>query len=229
MLKPCILLLTLVLPAAALAQGTLHVEVPGVKSGARFPDAYTFCRPAPTGHVAMSKDESPPVRWSAGPHGTKSYAIVLKDPDVPADTKNANKEGETLPASAARVDFYHWLLVDIPANVTHLPAGADSQGITPHGKPAGQTKNGVRGVNDYGGFMASNPQMAGTYAGYDGPCPPWNDERVHDYALTVYALDVPRLDLPAGFNGKQLEAALDGHVLAKGSVMLTYSTRAGSH
>jgi len=79
-------------------------------------------------------------------------------------------------------------------------------------------------VNDYGPLMASNPHVAGTYAGYDGPGPPWNDERVRDDALT--ARNVPRLDLPEGFNGKQLEAALDGPVLAKGSVMLTYGTRA---
>ncbi len=150
---------------------------------------------------------------------------VLKDPDVPADAKNANKEGETIAAAAPRVDFYHWLLADIPATVTQFPAGADSTAITPHGKPPGPTKNGMRGVNDYTGFMASDPKMAGTYAGYDGPCPPWNDQRLHHYMLTVYALNTPHLTLPDRFTGKQLEAALNGHVLAKGTMMLTYSTR----
>ena len=58
---------------------------------------------------------------------------------------------------------------------------------------------GVRGLNDYTKVTASNDAMKGQYYGYDGPCPPWNDELVHHYHFTVYALSVKSLDLPAGF------------------------------
>jgi phosphatidylethanolamine-binding protein (PEBP) family uncharacterized protein len=40
--------------------------------------------------------------------------------------------------------------------------------------------------------MAGNPDMAGQYFGYDGPCPPWNDERMHHYIFTIYALDIDK-------------------------------------
>ena len=60
--------------------------------------------------------------------------------------------------------------------------------------------NGTRqGINDYTGWFAGDKDMAGNYFGYDGPCPPWNDEILHHYVFTVYALDVPRLDIAGDF------------------------------
>ena len=43
--------------------------------------------------------------------------------------------------------------------------------------------------------------MFGDYYGYDGPCPPWNDELVHRYVFTLYALDVPRLERARAIHG----------------------------
>ena len=76
--------------------------------------------------------------------------------------------------------------------------------------------------------MAMSPAsaMEGTYGGYDGPCPPWNDSIVHRYHLTVYALDVPSLDLPLGFDGGALLSAMDGHVLASARHTGTYTLNA---
>ena len=79
-----------------------------------------------------------------------------------------------------------------------------------------------QGLNDYMAFMAGS-KMAGDYFGYDGPCPPWNDERLHHYWFTVYAVDIESLDLPDRFDGRDVMAALDGHVLAEASLTGTYS------
>jgi Raf kinase inhibitor-like YbhB/YbcL family protein len=57
--------------------------------------------------------------------------------------------------------------------------------------------------------------MRGDYYGYDGPCPPWNDEIVHHYVFTVFALDVERLDGDGKLGGQQVRAAMQGHVLAQ--------------
>ena len=57
------------------------------------------------------------------------------------------------------------------------------------------------GVNNYTDWFAGDEQMAGDYGGYDGPCPPWNDELLHHYRFTLYALDVPSLGLPGAFGG----------------------------
>ena len=210
---------------AAAATGHLSVSIHGMTPHQRMPSKYTFCKPAPKGHITFGGDTSPPVSWSAGPTGTKSYAIVMIDQDVPADTSGVNKPGVTILKSAKRVVFYHWLLVDIPPSVHHIPAGADSKGVVPHGKSPGKEPEGVSGVNDYTGFLAGNPKMKGTYGGYDGPCPPWNDMAVHHYRLTVYALDVAHLTVPKDFHGKQAMAAIHGHVLAKGSFPFTYAVR----
>ena len=57
--------------------------------------------------------------------------------------------------------------------------------------------------------------MSGQYGGYDGPCPPWNDEIVHEYHFEVYALDIETLSLKNGFKGPDLLKAMKGHILAK--------------
>lgn len=65
--------------------------------------------------------------------------------------------------------------------------------------------------------------MAGDYFGYDGPCPPWNDERIHHYLFTLYALDVPALEISDTLDGRAVRKALEGHVLATATLTGTYS------
>jgi len=70
---------------------------------------------------------------------------------------------------------------------------------------------------------ASDKEMAGDYYGYDGPCPPWNDERPHRYVFTVYALDVARLAVEGRFGGLEARRAVEGHVLAQASITGRYT------
>jgi phosphatidylethanolamine-binding protein (PEBP) family uncharacterized protein len=72
-------------------------------------------------------------------------------------------------------------------------------------------------------FMASNPEMAGDYGGYDGPAPPWNDEIMHEYVFTVYALDVEMLGMSGVFGGADALAVMEDHVLASGQVVGEYT------
>jgi phosphatidylethanolamine-binding protein (PEBP) family uncharacterized protein len=65
--------------------------------------------------------------------------------------------------------------------------------------------------------------MAGEYYGYDGPCPPWNDLRVHTYVFTLYALDIPRLPLEDRFSGPEARLAIMGHILDEAQVFGVYS------
>ena len=65
--------------------------------------------------------------------------------------------------------------------------------------------------------------MAGNYFGYDGPCPPWNDEIPHHYVYTLFALDVPRLTVAGVFTGADVRAAMAGHVLGLAAVTGRYS------
>jgi hypothetical protein len=106
--------------------------------------------------------------------------------------------------------------------------GACSQGVTARGKPAPAGPAGNRqGRNDYTGWFAGHPDMGGTYAGYDGPCPPWNDERIHCYFFRVYALDVPTLGLAGDFGGADVVAAVQGHVLGEATVAGLFTFQRG--
>ncbi|CAL60479.1 Putative phospholipid binding protein, possible toluene-induced [Herminiimonas arsenicoxydans] len=197
------------------------------KDGAAIPGACAFCVIDPVTHVALSANQNPHLAWSDVPAGTKSLALIVHDPDVPSRGDDVNQEGKTVPADLPRVDFFHWVLVDVPPDTTHIDAASFSDGVTPRGKsgPAisaspidGAQINPRQGLNDYTGWFAQDAQMAGDYFGYDGPCPPWNDAIVHRYVFTLYALDIARLPLNGKFGGAQARDAVAGHVLAQASL-----------
>jgi phosphatidylethanolamine-binding protein (PEBP) family uncharacterized protein len=142
------------------------------------PPEFAFGAIDPATHVTLSGNRNPDFRWSAPPAGTRSLALVCHDPDVPSRGDDVNKEGRIVPASLPRVDFFHWLLVDLPPDARPIERGEFSEGVTARGKPGPHAPRGARqGINDYTGWFAGDKDMAGNYFGYDGPCPPWNDER----------------------------------------------------
>ncbi len=127
---------------------------------------------------------SPPLEWSGAPAGTRSFALIVDDPDAP-DPK------------APKTTWVHWVLYDIPAGATGLPAGVDSKSLPP----------GTReGLNDW------------KRTGYGGPCPPVGR---HRYFHKLYALDTVLGDLGRPTKAK-LEAAMKGHVLAQAELVGRY-------
>ncbi len=162
--------------------------------------AFEAGKPIPKEHGCDGRDVSPQLRWSTGPVGTVSYAIILEDPDAPGGT------------------FVHWLLYDYvfdPAVTLSLPLPNLAQGVPKSatvsvddaaigGRPPGSLK---QGTNDFGRI------------GYAGPCPP--PGRTHHYRFEVFALD-RRLTLAPGASGDELRRAMAGHVLAKGRLTGTF-------
>lgn len=201
----------------------MKLSVTGITDGQPIPGTFAFGVPSEQDHMSFGPNRNPELVWQDAPAGTKSFVVIMFDPDVPSVADDVNQEGKTIPADLPRVDFFHWLLVDIPATVNRIPEGEDSDGVRPKGKPAGAGPIGVRGVNNYTQFLAGNPDMAGTYAGYDGPCPPWNDEILHHYHFEVHALDVESLGLSGEFDGNAVREAMAGHVLASARVTGTYT------
>ena len=188
----------------------------------RIPQEFVAGVPGETGPT-VGPNKSPHLAWSGAPAATKSFAIVCVDHDVPSMPDDVNKANRVVPYDLPRVDFYHWLLVDIPPTTTSLGEGADSTAFVAKGKPIGKTEHGRRGINSYSDWFGSDPAMGGDYGGYDGPWPPFNDERLHNYVFTVYALDVPSLNLPERFRGADVLTALKGHVLADASLTASYA------
>jgi hypothetical protein len=193
------------------------------------PARLAFGKPHPEDHVELSDNRSPHMAWSDLPAGTRSLALVCHDPDAPTVPDDVNREGVTVPRELPRADFYHWALVDLPPDASPLAEGEFSEGVTPGGKNAANGPRGTRqGANGYTQWFAGDADMAGTYLGYDGPCPPWNDERVHHYHFTLYALGVDRCGVAGEFTAEDVLAALSGHVLGQASIVGTYAIYAGA-
>jgi hypothetical protein len=202
---------------------TLSVTIDSWKNGSPIPDKYAFGKVPEVGKFELGGNISPSIRWDGIPEGTKSFAIICHDPDVPSVSDDVNKEGVIIPSDLPRVDFYHWVLADIPANVCSIEEGLASDGITPKGKETGRKPYGLAGLNNYTQWFSGDPEMGGDYADYDGPCPPWNDSILHHYHFTVYALDKESLELREDFDGAAVIAAIEGHVLGEASWVGTYS------
>jgi Raf kinase inhibitor-like YbhB/YbcL family protein len=194
------------------------------RDGEQIPGEFAFAVVDPDNHVTLSKNRNPHLEWSGVPKGTKSFALIVHDFDVPSKLDDVNQEGKEVPESLPRVELFHWLLLDIPASIRQILPGKHSDGITPRGKQGPQAPEGFRhGLNGFTDWFAGDGQMEGKYYGYDGPAPPWNDSIVHHYVFTLYALDVSHVEVEGELTGPNVRVALEGHVLGKAALTGIYS------
>jgi Raf kinase inhibitor-like YbhB/YbcL family protein len=197
------------------------------RDGEAIPPEFAFGRIDSRHRVALAPNRNPQLAWWDVPDGTRSIAVLCHDFDVPGMPDDVNHPDREVPTSLPRVDFHHWVLVDLPPSVVSIVAGEFSDGVVPRGKSGPQTRYGARqGLNDYTIWFAADHDMAGDYYGYDGPCPPWNDALIHRYQFAVYALDLDRLPVEGRFTGPQVLAAMAGHVLARATVTGSYTLNA---
>jgi Raf kinase inhibitor-like YbhB/YbcL family protein len=127
-------------------------------------------------------NQSPHLAWTGAPAGTKSFAVTCFDPDAPTGS-----------------GFWHWLVVNIPANASELAAGA--------GNPGGKLPSGALMTRtDFGA------------PGYGGPCPPEGDHP-HRYLFTVFAVKTDRLDVKADTSAAVVGFNLHFNTLAKAAIM----------
>ncbi len=202
----------------------MKLTIHGFENGGPIPAKFALGRPDPEAHVTLSDNVNPALQWSGVPEGTRSFALIVHDADVPTRPDDVNQEGRTVPHDLPRGEFFHWVLVDIPADARSIAEGSHAKGVTAHGKGPQAAPSPMRhGLNDYTGWFEGDADMQGQWFGYDGPCPPWNDERVHHYHFTLYALDVERLDVEGAFTGPDVRRAIEGHVRANAEWRGTYA------
>jgi Raf kinase inhibitor-like YbhB/YbcL family protein len=172
---------------AVLTAGLLSplVAVPEVEMSLKLTSTtFTHDGEIPTRHTCEGEDVSPPLGWQGAPAETKSFVLIVDDPDAPDPEK-------------PKMTWVHWVLYDIPPDADELPEDAGNGGL-----PEGTRE----GINDW------------RRPGYGGPCPPIGR---HRYFHKLYALDTVLGDL--GRPTKQeVEAAMEGHVLARSELIGTY-------
>jgi len=164
----------------------IKVAIPAFPDGGAIPVKYARSQ---TGNV------SPAIEWSGVPQGAVTLALVLRDPDVPA------QKGPD--------DTLHWLIYNIPAAATGLPENVPHDVNLADGSVQLKYTEGV-------------PRLAVGTTGYFGPSPPPTPQPVlHHYVFELYALDT-KLDASLQSREAVLNA-MTGHVLARGAYFATYT------
>ena len=163
------------------AAADFRLTSPTIKDHGTIGNEYIY-----NGFGCSGSNGSPELRWERAPKGTKSFAVTVYDPDAPTGS-----------------GWWHWVIFNIPPNVTSLPAGA--------GKPDGSSapQGSVQSMTDFG------------QPGYGGPCPPPGD-KPHRYIFTVYALKVDQLPLKKEASGAMVGFYLNQNALAKASFTAKY-------
>jgi Raf kinase inhibitor-like YbhB/YbcL family protein len=164
------------------AAWAFELTSPDIAPGAKISEEYVY-----NGFGCTGKNVSPTLKWSGAPGGTKSFALMLYDPDAPTGS-----------------GFWHWVMFDIPANVTELPQGA---GDLKSGKPPA---GAIQSLNDFG------------VPGYGGPCPPQGDPQ-HHYHFMLFAVNADKLGPDANATGAFVGFNLHFHTLAKTEFVAVYS------
>jgi hypothetical protein len=131
---------------------------------------------------AGGENVSIPVSWSSGPQEVKSFALSIIDPHPVAN------------------NWIHWLVINIPADVTSLAEGASGTNM-----PSAATEL----KNSFGKM------------GYGGPQPPKGTGE-HPYVVTVYALSVPQLELSSDASLEEFHRAIEGKILDQAEVTGMY-------
>jgi Raf kinase inhibitor-like YbhB/YbcL family protein len=183
MLRKLILVIAgLCLTSTVAVAGNFTLTSPTIKSGATLTEEQVF-----SGFGCTGKNQSPALKWTPGPKGTKSYAITVYDPDAPTGS-----------------GWWHWVVYNIPANITELASGAgDLSGkLLPPGALQGRT--------DYG-----------THA-FGGACPPKGD-KPHRYIFTLYSLKIEKIDAPADASAALIGFMINANKLEKASFTAKYS------
>lgn len=189
----------------------LTVKVEGIEDGKPIKSKYAYC----VGKEGKGKNIRPAILWNGMPKGTKSFAVIVVDGDVPTDFADANQQGKIIPATQPRQDFIHYALVDIPTDIKFIEEG------TGRGTEKTPASVGKAAINDYASFMPD--AKPAEHIGWDGPCPPWNDEMVHNYQFKVYALKVENLGLKDGFTAKEAYAAVKENAIDEVEIVGLYT------
>ena len=176
----------LIIATALLSAGLVQAQDFKLTSPTIKPDSRLTMEQVYNGFGCTGQNQSPELKWTPGPKETKSYAVTVYDPDAPSGS-----------------GWWHWVVYNIPAKVTELPAGAGDDGgkLLPRGA--------IQGRTDFG-----------THA-FGGACPPAGDKD-HRYVFTVFALNTGKIDVPVDASAALIGFTINADTIAKASFTAKY-------
>jgi len=160
-------------------KAAFKVSAPDLESKGRITAAHVY-----NSFGCSGQNISPAINWSNAPAGTKSFAVTAYDPDAPTGS-----------------GWWHWVMYNIPASATGIPAGAGNGRNAPSGSQQGNTDFGTKG--------------------YGGPCPPVGD-KPHHYHFKVFALKTEKLDVPGNATAAMVGYNLNANKLATATITALY-------
>jgi hypothetical protein len=175
------LILAILLVPTAVYAGGFTLTSPTIKPG-----SFLTAEQVYNGFGCTGQNLSPALKWRSVPKGTKSFAITVYDPDAPTGS-----------------GWWHWIVYNIPANVTGIPAKA--------GDPAGKMlpPGAVQGPSDYG------------IHAFGGACPPKGD-KPHRYVFTIYALKISKINVPSDASAALIGFMIHANTIGKASFTARY-------
>ncbi|MAA72544.1 MAG: YbhB/YbcL family Raf kinase inhibitor-like protein [Bermanella sp.] len=175
-LKPTVALLSAIFATGSVTTAAMTLTSDDIQEGSRMSHTFSF-----NGFGCDGANTSPQLSWKDAPKGTKSFAITAYDPDAPTES-----------------GFWHWQVINIPANVTDIPKGH-----------SGKFKKAKELTNDYGA------------TGFGGACPP-KGHGMHRYQFTVWALPSETLGVPDNASKAVVGFMLNANALDKARLTSTY-------
>ncbi|MBL8471421.1 MAG: YbhB/YbcL family Raf kinase inhibitor-like protein [Rhodocyclaceae bacterium] len=176
--------LSAILLSSAVQAESFRLTSPDLPASAPIPEKHVF-----KGFGCDGGNVSPALAWKGAPQGTKSFALTVYDPDAPTGS-----------------GWWHWLVVNIPAETNALPAGAGDPAAGKAPAAALQTRT------DFGS------------SGWGGPCPPKAD-KPHRYIFTVHALKTDKIEIPADAPGAMVGYMINANSLGKASFTARYGRK----
>jgi Raf kinase inhibitor-like YbhB/YbcL family protein len=160
--------------------GGFTLSSPDIKAGGVMPKSFEF-----NGFGCAGENKSPALKWTGAPKDAKAFAVTMYDPDAPTGS-----------------GWWHWMVINIPANVSELAANAGAVG------GANLPQGAAHARIDFG------------VAGWGGTCPPQGD-KPHRYTFTVFALK-DKLEVPADATAALTGYMINGNSLGKASFTAKY-------
>lgn len=196
-----------------------ELNSPELTQDGTFGDHHAACIFSPSQkQIVFGENISPALNWNNPPKNTKSFALLLLDPDVPLDRSTVNVPGKTILSTAPRRTAYHWILIDIPNTVYSIAAGMAST------KPINENKS-IKNTKHTWANIVSYEDKTALSSSYVGPCPPSNDERIHHYIFTLYALNVPTV--PENLTEETLIHFINEHTLKQARLVVKRTNNPG--